>query len=56
MFAQIFGMADEVAEQFKKLYPEVIEAMDKTNFDYTDLVFIRTLSNTGISTAVPRFS
>ena len=54
MYAQIFGMADEVAEQFKKLYPEVIEAMDKTNFDYTDLVFIRTLSNTGISTAAAK--
>ncbi len=54
MYAQIFGMADEVAEQFKKLYPEVIEAMDKTNFDYSDLVFIRTLSNTGISTAAAK--
>ena len=54
MFAQIFGMADEVAEQFKKLYPEVIEAMDNSNFDYSDLVFIRTLSNTGISTAAAK--
>ena len=54
MFAQIFGMADEVAEQFKKLYPEVIEAMNTSNFDYTDLVFIRTLSNTGISTAAAK--
>ena len=51
MFAQIFGMADEVAEQFKKLYPEVIEAMNTANFDYSDLVFIRSLSNTGIHTA-----
>ena len=54
MFAQIFGMADEVAEQFKKLYPEVIEAMNTQNFDYGDLVFIRTLSNTGISTAAAK--
>ena len=54
MYAQIFGMADEVAEQFKKLYPEVIEAMNTQNFDYTDLVFIRTLSNTGISTAAAK--
>ena len=54
MFAQIFGMADEVAEQFKKLYPEVIEAMNTQNFDYSDLVFIRTLSNTGISTAAAK--
>lgn len=51
MFAQIFGMADEVAEQFKKLYPEVIEAMNTANFDYGDLVFVRSLSNTGIHTA-----
>ena len=54
MFAQIFGMADEVAEQFKKLYPEVIEAMNAQHFDYSDLVFIRTLSNTGISTAAAK--
>lgn len=54
MYAQIFGMADEVAEQFKKLYPEVIEAMNTSNFDYSDLVFIRTLSNTGISTAAAK--
>jgi hypothetical protein len=54
MFAQIFGMADEVADQFKKLYPEVIEAMNTQNFDYSDLVFIRTLSNTGISTAAAK--
>ena len=54
MYAQIFGMADEVAEQFKKLYPEVIEAMNTQNFDYGDLVFIRTLSNTGISTAAAK--
>ncbi len=54
MFAQIFGMADEVAEQFKKLYPEVIEAMNSSNFDYSDLVFIRTLSNTGIQTAAAK--
>lgn len=54
MYAQIFGMADEVAEQFKKLYPEVIEAMNTQNFDYSDLVFIRTLSNTGISTAAAK--
>ena len=51
MFAQIFGMADEVADQFKKLYPEVIEAMNTANFDYSDLVFVRSLSNTGIHTA-----
>lgn len=54
MFAQIFGMADEVAEQFKKLYPEVIEAMNTANFDYGDLVFIRTLSRTGIETAAAK--
>ena len=54
MYAQIFGMADEVAEQFKKLYPEVIEAMNTQNFDYSDLVFIRTLSNNGISTAAAK--
>ena len=54
MFAQIFGMADEVADQFKKLYPEVIEAMNTANFDYGDLVFIRTLSRTGIQTAAAK--
>lgn len=54
IFAQIFGMADEVADQFKKLYPEVIEAMNTANFDYGDLVFVRTLSRTGIETAAAK--
>ena len=38
----------------ESVYPEVIEAMDNSNFDYSDLVFIRTLSNTGIETAAAK--
>lgn len=51
MYAQIFGIADEVASQFKKLYPEVIADMDSIGYDYTDIVFIRSISNNGIGSA-----
>ena len=51
MYAQIFGMADEVASQFKKLYPEIITDMDSIGYDYTDIMFIRTITNSGIRSA-----
>ncbi|MEE3343515.1 MAG: DUF2207 domain-containing protein [Bacilli bacterium] len=51
MFAQIFGIADEVASQFKKLYPEVIQDMDKYGFDYSDIVFMHSISSDGIRSA-----
>lgn len=51
MFAQIFGIADEVAKQFKKLYPEVITEMNNNGYDYTNIYFIHTISSTGIQSA-----
>lgn len=46
MYAQIFGVADKVAKQFKKLYPDVI-----TNYDYDTIVYINYFSYHGISSA-----
>ena len=40
MFAQIFGMAEVVAKQFKKLYPEIISDMESYGYDLDDILFI----------------
>ena len=46
MYAQIFGVADKVAKQFKKLYPDVI-----TDYDYESVIFVRTISYSGMNSA-----
>ena len=46
MYAQLFGVADEVAKQFKKLYPDVI-----TDYDYESVIFVRNVSYSGIRSA-----
>lgn len=51
MYAQIFGIADEVAKQFKKLYPEVIADMDRVGYSYNDIIFIHAMSNHGMKSA-----
>lgn len=51
MYAQIFGMADEVANQFKKLYPEVITDMDSMGYSYEDILFIHLITSDGIKSA-----
>lgn len=51
IYAQIFGMADEVASQFKKLYPEVITDMDNMGYTYDDILFIHMISYNGIKSA-----
>ena len=51
MYAQIFGVADKVASQFKKLYPEIITDMDCIGYDYTDIMFIRSITASGIRSA-----
>ena len=51
MYAQIFGIASEVASQFKKLYPEIINDMDSYGYDYNDIIFIHTVTNSGIRSA-----
>ena len=51
MFAYLFGMADKVANQLKKLYPEVIEDMQQRGMDMGTIVFIDNLSTTSVRAA-----
>lgn len=51
MYASIFGIADEVASQFKKLYPEVITEMDNMGYDYNDVIFVHSITSDGIKSA-----
>ena len=51
MFAQIFGIADQVMKKFKDLYPEVIEDMDNYNFNYNTFVFVHSVSSSGVNAA-----
>lgn len=46
IYAQMFGIAEKVAKQFKKLYPEVI-----TDYSYDQVIFIHNISYSGISSA-----
>jgi len=46
MYAQLFGVADKVAKQFKKLYPDVI-----TDYDYESVVFVRSVTYSGMLAA-----
>ena len=49
MFAYLFGIADKVAKQFKKLYPEYIENLD--NIDFDTVIFLNTISTRSVSAA-----
>ena len=51
IYAQILGIADKVAKQFKKLYPEIIENNDY-GYTYSDFMFINAISYSGINSAV----
>ena len=46
MYAQIFGIAKKVAQEFKKLYPDII-----TEEYYNDIIFIHTISYDGVRAA-----
>lgn len=46
IFAQLFGMADKVAKEFKDLYPEVI-----TDDLYDDIIFMNMMYSSAISSA-----
>lgn len=52
MFAQIFGIADKVAESFKNLYPEVVTEMTNSDFDYTNIIILNSMSNHMASAAI----
>ncbi len=46
MYAQIFGVADKVAKQFKEMYPNVI-----TDDSYNNMMYINTIAYTGMHSA-----
>lgn len=49
MFAQLVGIADKVAKEFKDLYPEVIEASSYQSYD--NIIFLNTTMHRGIISA-----
>ncbi len=51
MFAQIFGIADKVAEQFKELYPEVVTEMNNSHINMYDIILINRLTATSVVSA-----
>jgi len=51
MYAQIFGIANEVAKQFKNLYPEVLNEGQNYNYDIGDIIFINNFSHNMATTA-----
>ena len=50
IYAQILGIADKVAKQFKKLYPEIIENPE-LGYTYNDFIFINMISHSGMRSA-----
>lgn len=50
IYAQILGIAEKVAKQFKKLYPELIENTEY-GYTYNDIIFINMISFRGMNMA-----
>ena len=50
IYAQMFGIAKRVAEQFKKMYPEIIEQANY-NYDFDTVMFINDFSRSAVSSA-----
>ncbi len=48
VYAQIFGIGDKVASEFKKLYPDMITDLSYT---YEDIIFINAMSYRGVNSA-----
>ena len=48
MYAQIFGIAKEVAKQFKDLYPELVT---NQNFDYNNVVLVNNMTTRSVNAA-----
>ncbi|MBE6139863.1 MAG: DUF2207 domain-containing protein [Firmicutes bacterium] len=44
IFAQIFGIADKVAKQFEKLYPEITEEINRYGYNYNTIYFMNSVS------------
>ena len=53
MFAQIFGIADKVAEQFKNLYPKEIYELNDTysSLDLGDIIILNAMSHSAVASA-----
>ena len=51
MFAYIFGNAKKVMQQFKNLYPEVIQEMNNYNLDFDTLIVLNNISVRSVSAA-----
>ena len=51
IYAQILGIADKVAKQFKKLYPELFKNKEYS-YNFDDIIFIQTISRDGIDSAI----
>ena len=51
MYAQILGMAKEVAKQFKDLYPEIVTHMEEAGIDYTNVVLMNNFSTATVNAA-----
>ena len=51
MFAYLFGIADKVAKQFKNMYPEIVEQMEISNFNYDTIIFVNNISVRSVSAA-----
>ena len=49
IFAQVLGIAQKVAKQFKDIYPEIIEQSNFTSYDYIN--YINVSSHRGITAA-----
>ena len=49
IFAQIFGIAKEVAKQFENLYPEIMPQINEMGYNYDTIFFISSISSRGIT-------
>ena len=48
IYAQMFGIAKKVAEELKKMYPELVDQMQ---FDYSDIILLNSLSSNVVAAA-----
>lgn len=51
IYAQILGIADKVAKQFKKLYPNLIANNEYGAYDINDIIFINIICYSGMRSA-----
>ena len=44
IYAEMFGLADKISEQFKELYPEMVEVFENNNFNPNNLTLVKSTS------------